>query len=202
MHRRHVSAGDNRGALPHRDPYAAGFTLVEHDSPLVYCLPGRRRTVVVTRAALDALSSDELHWVLAHERRHLRERHDLALALSTALAQVFGRLSVFRIAHQQVSMLVEMQADDAARSSTDRRAMASALLTLSGHSRASAEVTFGGTNSAVRVRRLIDPDPTQVSWGQRLLIGVASAVLLATPIGLALAPAVGTAVEAALHPSI
>ena len=42
--------------------------VLDHDLPLVYCLPGRSGTVVVTRGAVDALSSHQLDLVLAHER--------------------------------------------------------------------------------------------------------------------------------------
>ena len=174
-------------------PHAAGFTLLESSTPIVYCLPGRHHTVVITRAALEVLSTDELQSVLAHERRHLRERHDLAMAWSDALARVFGRLSVFRVAQQEIGMLVEMQADDAASSLSDRRSMARALLALQNRSGAPAGVAFSGIGTAVRVRRLVDWESSPMRWQQRLAIGAASAALMAMPVALALAPAVEAA---------
>lgn len=170
-----------------------GFTVVEHTLPLVYSLPGRRRTVVVTRAALNALSDQELQSVLAHERTHLRLRHDLALAFAEALARAFSVVPFFQIAHRQVSLLVEMQADDAARDSTSRHAMARALQAL--------QPTGAPTAGSARVRRLADTvKPAQIH--HRLAIGTTTIVLLATPVTLALLPAVEASTHACCHEAL
>ena len=71
---------------PHGEP---NVVVVEHESAAVYCLPGRRRQIVVTRAAIDALSAEELGQVLAHERAHIQARHHLALLFAGALATCF-----------------------------------------------------------------------------------------------------------------
>ena len=174
-------------------PHPDGFTLLDHHLALVYCLPGRQRTVVVTSAALDRLSTDELHSVLAHERRHLRERHDLAVALSGALAAVFGAMPGFRTALEQVAVLVEMQADDAADSAADRRMMASALLSLAGSPQFSSGPSTPGATAGTRVRRLIGAAHPRVTWRQRAAITTTSVVLLSLPVMLALMPAVEAA---------
>lgn len=170
-----------------RDP--GGFMVLDHPVPLIYCLPGRARTVVVTTGAREALSPAELESALAHERSHLRARHHLALALSAALARSFPVVGLFSVAHHQIQTLVEMQADDAATEAHGRRAMASALLTLGGQLRPdSAESTAG--SPAARVRRLLEPASSAGLWRQRVLVGAATATLLAAPVALALLPAV------------
>ena len=65
------------------DPDRAGAAdpvVVQHATLAAYCLPGRGGRIVLTSAALAALSPDELAAVLAHERAHLSGRHHLALA--------------------------------------------------------------------------------------------------------------------------
>lgn len=172
-------------------PHPAGYTVIDHAMPLVYCLPGRHRAVVLTSAALAALSPEELSSVLAHERSHLRVRHDLALTLSAALARSFAGVSLFRTAHQQIGILAEMQADDAAQNFASRRAMATALVTLGttgGRSRhtSSPEAPAGSTTS--RVRRLV-VTKGRVLPRQRAAVGLAALALLMAPVALALSPA-------------
>lgn len=173
------------------EPHPDGYVVIEHRIPLVYCLAGRDRRVVVTSGALGVLSPHELTLVLAHERTHLRARHDLALTLADALARTFVWLRVFDDARSQIATLVEMQADDAARVVGDRRAMARALIALAvggGHG-ATAHLD---SNAAVRVRRLTS---SGFSLGPRrsAAVAFASALLLAAPISLALAPAIEAA---------
>lgn len=178
--------------------HPSGFTVIEHGVPLVYCLPGRHGAVVVTSAALHALSSAEMESVLAHERRHLRARHDLALALSGALARTFVGVSLFRIAHEQVAVLVEMQADDAAQNLTSRQAMATALVTL-GTTVRPAVATGDSPGSAVsRVRRLAGAR-SHVPTRQWAAVGFGTLALMAAPVGLALTPALEASARDCCH---
>ncbi len=169
-------------------PHPDGYTVLDHASPVVYCLPGRGRTVVVSRGALDLLSPSELRLVLGHERTHLRARHDIALAFSDALARTFSWVPVFRLSHRQISMLVEMQADDTARAGQDRRSLAHALITLSAGRRPDAALAAASNDAVARVRRLTSPD---VAVPRLHKLGIACGVLavLVLPLGLALAPA-------------
>lgn len=163
---------------------AGGFTLVEHAAPLVYCLPGRTDTVVVTSAARDLLTARQLDLVLAHERRHLRARHHTAMTLSHALSRTFGGYGVFGLAHQHLAVLAEMQADDAVGAARDRRALAHALLALA---------PSGGA-AGRRVRRLAEPTEGP---GRRLgpIALVAGLGVLTAPVALALVPAVEASVR-------
>ncbi len=72
------------------DPDRAGAAdpvVVQHATLAAYCLPGRGGRIVLTSAALAALSPDELAAVLAHERAHLSGRHHLALAAAAGLSR-------------------------------------------------------------------------------------------------------------------
>lgn len=169
-----------------------GFVIVKHSKPLVYCLPGLRKRIVVTSAALDVLDPDQLELVLAHERSHLRSRHDLALALADVLRRALGPVAVFRVAHEQVSTLIEMQADDAAH---DRHGLARALVTLgSGPAAGVPEPGLGAGNVAAvaRVERLAAAAGPWKPWKRRqsLAVVLGTAILLATPVALATSPIV------------
>ena len=48
--------------------------------PVAYCVPSRKRPIVVSSGALDQLEDTQLQAVLAHERAHLRYRLDRRLA--------------------------------------------------------------------------------------------------------------------------
>lgn len=180
-----------------------GFTLVEHAIPLVYSLPGRRRTIVVTGAALDALSDEELRSVLAHERIHLRTRHDLALAATDALARTFSIVPLFRVAHEQVAALIEMQADDAVRDYSARNAMARALVALGTTvSPTPASTACGAPSGAVtRVHRLVGGSgPARAH--QRLAVGACTVALMSTPVALALVPVVEASAHDCCHAAL
>ena len=66
---------------------------------------------------LDLLREEELRAVLAHERAHVEQRHDLVVLPFAAFGTTFPWLPAVRSAQAQVALLVEMLADDrAARS--------------------------------------------------------------------------------------
>jgi Zn-dependent protease with chaperone function len=98
--------------LAHGDPKAPGALVVDHPAAAAYCLPGIRSKIVVSVGTLDLLAPAELAAVLAHERAHLRARHDLVLIPFTSLRRAFPRSRVVTQAHRTVALLVEMMADD------------------------------------------------------------------------------------------
>lgn len=98
-----------------RDPAVPGALVLDHPSAAAYCLPGVRPRVVVSAGALDLLDPAELEAVLAHERAHAQERHDLVLLPFTALCRALPWVRWVRQAHERVGLLVEMRADDKAR---------------------------------------------------------------------------------------
>ncbi|MBU1801923.1 MAG: M56 family metallopeptidase [Actinobacteria bacterium] len=173
-------------------PHPEGFTVVEDQRPMVYCLPGGPGTVVFTSGALDVLTRRERLLVLGHEHGHLRARHDIALVHSGALTRAFPRLPLFEQAHQHIAILVEMAADDAASSGADRRSLAEALVTLGSGARPEAALGATGTAAVQRVRRLTAPPPS-ARRGRGALVGALAVVLLSLPVSIALAPALEAA---------
>ena len=165
---------------------ADGLTVVEHGTPVVYCLPGRNSRIVATTGATALLSTEELAHVLAHEREHLRLRHDLALAVAHALARTFPGVQTFDIAAAQVARLVEMQADDAAGTAA-RPQLARALLRLA---HGPAGTLSAGGAAVDRARRLLAP-AAPMPWVQRVLVAATAALAVVAPVALGLLPGAG-----------
>ncbi len=100
--------------LAHGDPKVPGALVIDYPAAAAYCLPGIRSKIVVSVGTLDLLGPAELTAVLAHERAHLRARHDLVLIPFTSLRRAFPRSVSVTQAHRTVALLVEMMADDRA----------------------------------------------------------------------------------------
>lgn len=112
---------------PARADVRAVLRVLSGNVPFAYCVPGRAPRVVVTEAAIDALSDAELRAVLAHEQAHLDARHDLVREGFVALHEAFPRVVRSGPARDAVGTLLEMLADDAARARCSDEAMAGAL---------------------------------------------------------------------------
>ena len=179
--------------ISHRDP-VTGMLVVDHAAPAAYCLPGRRSEIVFTTAALDALDEEQRHAVLRHEQAHLRGRHHLVLSGADALTRAFPKVPVFVVARAEMGRLVELIADDkAAAGGNNRLAVATALVRLAeaGGAPASA-LAASGTATLVRVRRLAVP-AAPLRGARVALTVVASAAVLALPVGVAATPAIASA---------
>jgi Zn-dependent protease with chaperone function len=150
--------------LAHGDPKAPGALVVDYPAAAAYCLPGIRSKIVVSVGTLDLLAPAELAAVLAHERAHLRARHDLVLIPFTSLRRAFPRSRVITQAHRTVALLVEMMADDRALRVRGllARELATALLRFG---TAGTACTPAGALAAAegeltaRVNRLLTPPP-------------------------------------------
>jgi Zn-dependent protease with chaperone function len=153
------------GLLAHDDPKVPGALVVDHPVAAAYCVPGLRSAIVISAGTLNLLDTDELAAVLAHERAHLRARHDLVLLPFTALLRAFRWSATARAANAEVALLVEMLADDRARRRRPARELATALLRVGASGGGLAPVgalaaagTFDG-ELAARVARLLRPPP-------------------------------------------
>jgi len=162
-----------------------GVSVVEHDVPVAYCVPGMSGSrIVVSRSTLTRLSPAELGAVLEHERSHLRARHDLVLEAFTVLHRAFPRWVASRAAREEVEVLVEVLADRAAVRHVDRRAMLSALLALAGSSAPLGALGSAGSLAArAEVLRVGRPHPLQAA-----LVALLAALLLAVPTVLVVLP--------------
>ncbi len=177
--------------VAHRDPLLDAL-VVDHPAAAAYCLPGRARTIVLTSAAIAALTDAELVAVLAHERAHLRGRHHLVAATAAALTQALPFVPGLRWAREEQARLLEMIADDNAALHGDRLSVAGALVRLAGG--AVPPVALGAADIAAidRVERLLSPGP-RLGTGRRLLITAALSLTALAPVAIAAAPAVAAA---------
>jgi Zn-dependent protease with chaperone function len=190
LRRRHLEA---LSVLGRPDP-DLGITVIEHPSPSAYCVPGRRRRIVLTTAALAALDSDQIRSVLAHEQAHLAGRHDLVLSSARALARAVP-LPLFKNAVNELSTLVEMLADDAVATSAQRVTLATALVSIATNATPPAPMdalAATGTCVAARVERLmapVKPLPRLVAS----VVALSAVVVAVAPIAIVIAPAVTAA---------
>ncbi|WP_107772700.1 M56 family metallopeptidase [Nocardioides sediminis] len=163
-----------------------GLSVLDHEVPVAYCVPGMTGSrIVVSRSTLTRLAPAELEAVVAHERSHLRARHDLVLEAFTVLHRAFPRWVSSAAAHHEVQVLVEVLADRAAVRRGDRRALASALLALAGSRTPGGALGATGTGLAERVAVLRDTRPRRV---QSVLVSLAALGLIALPSGLVVLP--------------
>ena len=161
-----------------------GATVITHDSCAAYCLPGRRRFIVITTGALSALDETQVYAVLAHERAHLRARHHLAIFAAAVLHYALPGVPLLRAAADAIPRLLEMAADDSAGARSDRSRVASALVTLASATAPAGALAAGGPSAVARVRRLLAPScplPRAASAAAVLTV----TLLLAAPVGLA-----------------
>ena len=175
-------------AIVGRPVHRLGAVVVDHHTAAAYCLPGRARRIVLTSAAVVALADDELSAVLAHERAHLRGRHHLVLAGVQAFDRAFPGVPLFAEVRRQVTMLVEMLADDAAARHHQRHTVAAALLRVAGARAPAAGLAAGGPTAVARVRRMLAP-ARPVSPAGRILVAAAVAAAVLLPVAVAAAPA-------------
>jgi beta-lactamase regulating signal transducer with metallopeptidase domain len=180
--------------LAHGDPKVPGALVVDHPAAAAYCLPGLRSAIVISAGTLDLLDADELAAVLAHERAHLRERHDLVLLPFLALLRAFRWAGIARQAYRAVGLLVEMHADDRALQQRPARELATALLRV-------GAAGGGGVPSgalavarraeecevAARVIRLLRPAPGLSNAVVALVISI-SAAIVTVPAALLVLP--------------
>jgi Zn-dependent protease with chaperone function len=172
--------------LAHGDPKVPGALVVDYPSAAAYCLPGLRSRIVVSVGTLELLGRRELAAVLAHERAHLRERHDLVLLPFTALRRAFPRSATCTDALGAVALLIEMLADDRALRDRPARELVTALVRFgtAGACPAPAGALAAGEGEvAARVTRLLHPG-RPLPAAAVLAICLASALLVAAPITL------------------
>lgn len=153
-------------------------TVLTYSAPAAYCLPGRRPRIVVSDAAVEMLSPEQLHAVLEHERAHVAGRHHLALAAAEAFASVFRGLPLAHHAKEQTALLLEMIADDRAVRSQSHDVFAAAMYEMAAVRAPKGAFSVGGQSAVIRMRRVLGghraPHP--------ILRGTAVAVAAAVPL--------------------
>jgi Zn-dependent protease with chaperone function len=178
--------------LAHGDPKVPGALVVDYPAAAAYCLPGIRSQIVVSAGTLALLAPAELAAVLAHERAHLRARHDLVLIPFTSLGRAFPRSRMVAQAHRMVALLVEMMADDHALRVRGLlpRELATALLrfgTAGSDCAPAGALAVGQGDLTARVNRLLAPEPP-LSRAARAAVIASAALLVAAPLLLLVTP--------------
>ncbi|MGW8484486.1 M56 family metallopeptidase [Microbacterium sp. NPDC055903] len=139
---------------PH--PTRARTRVLDDAVPVAYCLPnGARSVTVLSQGLLDRLDADELVAVIAHERAHVEQRHDLLQLAFRAWRAALPWFPIAARAEAEVAALVEMLADDHARREVRDEVLARAILAVGASGMPGAErVVSGSTRVSDRFRRL------------------------------------------------
>lgn len=179
--------------VAHGDPDVPGTLVVDHPVAAAYCVPGVRSQVVVSAGTLALLAPYELAAVLAHERAHARERHDLVLLPFTSLRRIFPQSRIVARTLGAVELLIEMAADDRARRHRPAKELATALLRFASAGSAPTPAgTLGVTGDEtspilIRVHRLLAPAPLPRPIRGAMLVG--ATLVAALPLILYAVPA-------------
>jgi Zn-dependent protease with chaperone function len=182
--------------------------VINHDSPVAYCLPGGARSVtVLSDGLMAALEPAELRAVLMHENAHLTQRHHLLLWVFAAWRQALPWLPTTRLAQEAVNSLIEMLADDVALKTESKVTLIKAIAIVASGSAAPAGAAVEPANlagaslqlpdgaggagpastTASRVSRLLSPRPP-LAGGLRAAVLALCALLLAMPTALLIVP--------------
>jgi hypothetical protein len=167
-------------------PAVPGTRVLDHPVPVAYCLPGRSSRLVVSAGVLERLAPEGVRAVLAHERAHLTERHDLVVLPFVAWGATAPFVRGMVRAQLAVAALIEMRADDVAASRSTQRELAGALRTVGGSAPSAALSSFTSAVDA-RIARIAAPPPPP-STAFRVLVRVAAVALVAVPTALLLHP--------------
>ncbi|WP_461174632.1 M56 family metallopeptidase [Arthrobacter sp. Z1-9] len=185
--------------------------VINHDSPVAYCLPGGARSVtVLSDGLMAALEPAELRAVLIHENAHLSQRHHLLLWAFAAWRQALPWLPTTRLAQESVNSLIEMLADDVALKTESKATLIKAIAIVASGSTGTADdavIRSGGPSMALagldaaagttgsdsarttasRVSRLLSPQP-ELPAPVRSLVLAGCVLLLALPTALLVVP--------------
>ncbi|MET9953660.1 M56 family metallopeptidase [Streptomyces sp. NPDC006339] len=164
-----------------------GAKVVEFDVPAVYCVPGRRPAVVITRGALDVLDGEQVKAVLEHERAHLDGHHHLVHMIVRAFALAFPGLSLARHAEEQTRLLLEMIADDGALRHHTPDALATALCEVAAGQAPAPALGAGGPGTLLRLYRVLEPRPIPHRAVWPVIVALSAAVPL-LPLATACGP--------------
>ncbi len=186
--RRHAQAA----RLVGRRELGLDALVLDVEERAVYCLPGRPELVVVTSAALRALTAPQLAAVLAHEHAHLTGRHHLMLGLVRGLYRAFPRVRLFSDGSLEIARLLEMCADDKAAHHHGPGPVVGALLALAGPQPAPAHALGAADPTALaRAQRLALPSRPVCAALTGAALAAVLLVLLIGPILATVLPAAG-----------
>ena len=159
-----------------------GTRVLDHPSPVAYCLPGTTSSVtVLSEGLLSLLDESQLRAVIAHENAHLAQQHHLVLLAFKSWHSALPWFPIANRAETAVAVLVEMLADDQARRVTDDQTLATAIaLVGSGAATDPAAPELSWANRGEIEPGLVGPRVVRLLTSQHpLSSGARAAVLLA-----------------------
>jgi beta-lactamase regulating signal transducer with metallopeptidase domain len=133
------------------------------------------------------LTADELRAVVAHERAHITQRHDLLLVAFRAWHLSLPWFPIAYRAEREVEILVELLADDRARHLVADGTLAAAIIRVAAENSvaidSSAPLPRQGSatvaTAELRVSRLLSPMPAPSRPTQLLVIALGIALIVA-----------------------
>lgn len=146
--------------------------------PFAYCVPGRSPRIVLSEGTLRVLSAPQVAAVLAHERAHLRARHDVVMESFTAFYRAVPAPLRSRAPLDAVHILLEGLADDAARRGHGDAPLREALRTLGGDPTADADRPDAGEERRWRLERLAPGAPGTDARLSAAVYALAAAILV------------------------
>ncbi|WP_327011331.1 M56 family metallopeptidase [Dactylosporangium sp. NBC_01737] len=131
---RHRMLADLLDRAEERAGFDDAVRVLDGGLPFAYCVPGRSPRIVLSQGTLRLLSEPQVAAVLAHERAHLRARHDVVMESFTAFYRAVPGPLRSRAPLDAVHILLEALADDAARRRHGTGPLREALRALGGSS--------------------------------------------------------------------
>ena len=167
------------------EPSDPQLCVLEHSTPTAYCVPGLRSRVVLSQGTIDALPAEQVEAVLAHERAHLRERHDLILEFFTVMYMALPPILRSPEALREVQLLAEVLADRSAVKAVGPVVVARAVVTMAGSTAPVAAMGAGCSTARIRLDLLHEATRPRILL-PLLMFGFA-ALALGAPIALVVA---------------
>ncbi|WP_406276015.1 M56 family metallopeptidase [Nocardia sp. NBC_00881] len=192
--RRRTRAHASAVRLVGRRVPGVGAVVLDSAERQAYCVPGRPDTIVVTSAALEALTPDQLAAILAHERAHLSGRHAPLTALLHAVATTLPGLRFVTAGAAEIARLLEMCADDKAAEEHGSLPLLGGLLAIVGIAEPAPSGALSAASTAVlaRAERLADPVGTiRRATNCTALVGVIAMTVIGSMLAAATVPFLG-----------
>jgi Zn-dependent protease with chaperone function len=162
-----------------------GVRVLDQVSPTAYCLPGREERIVLSQGALDVLDEPQTAAVLAHERAHLRARHDVILEFFTVVHHAVPRPIRCESALVETHLLIEALADRVAMRHGGARPLAQALVAMHHTMPPGASLAMSAGAEQTRVRLLLIAEAATARPARALAMYAFAAAVLALPFLLA-----------------
>lgn len=164
-------------------PAPRSLRVIDHPTPTAYCVPGVRHRVVVSTGMLAQLGEPEVAAVLAHERSHVRARHDLLVEFFTVLHTAMPAPLRQDDVLAEVHLLAEVLADRSAARVVGPIPMGRALVALANAPHPQATLgAAAGSVSAAQVRLSLLTEADRRNWALATVMTTYAVLVLILPL--------------------